>query len=222
MVIGRNGCVFRLFNSQPSGNPFTTLINILFNSVVFRMAYAERMREAPHLKRDVYTFEEDVNLVSYGDDNAANINPVVFPWFNMLTISAQMAIYGLTYTDETKQTTVVRGRYLHEINFLKRGFRRANTFSRLWVAPLDIDTVKEMCMWVRKGDENAKKKILADVVTTSLMEMSLHGQEIYEDWCTFVKGFEMKELLGKDMVTIPDFETQFTRACNQDLDFDQF
>jgi len=77
-------------------------------------------------------------------------------------------------------------------------------------------------MWVRKGDENAQKKILADGAAISLMEMSLHGQEIYEDWCTFVRGFEMKELLGKDMVTIPDFETQFTRACNQDLDLDQF
>lgn len=222
MIIGRNGCVFRLFNSQPSGNPFTTVINILFNSVVFRMAYIEIMAQVPGLKRDVYNFEDDVHLISYGDDNAANINPEILPWFNMETISKQLATYGLTYTDESKQQSFIRGRNLEEINFLKRGFKRVDFFSRRWVAPLDIDTVKEMFMWMRKGDENARKTILASGVSTSLMEMALHGREAYEDWCTFVQGFEDKALLGKDMVVIPDFETQFVRVCEKDLDLDQF
>lgn len=222
MVIGRNGCVFRLFNSQPSGNPYTTLINILFNSVVFRMAYADIMAEHVHLRRDIYDFEKDVHFISYGDDNAANINPEIIEYFNMSTISKQLAQYGLTYTDETKSDALIKGRRIDDINFLKRGFRRVNVFSRRWVAPLDIETVKEIFMWVRKGDENMRKKILADGVSTTLGEMSLHGEQVYRDWCTFVEGFEAKELLGKDMVPIPDFETQFIRVCEKDLDLNQF
>lgn len=222
MVIGRNGCVFRLFNSQPSGNPFTTIINILFNSVVFRMAYADIMLKVTDIKRDIFDFEDDVHFISYGDDNAANINPNVFKWFNMRTISEQLAEYGLTYTDESKNADLVCGRHIDDINFLKRGFKRTQTLSRRWVAPLDIDTVKEIFMWVRKGDENARKKILADEIRTTLEEMALHGQQTYENWSIFVQGFEEKELLGKDMIKIPDFETQFARVCDRSLDFDQF
>jgi len=222
MVIGRNGCVFRLFNSQPSGNPFTTIINVLFNSVVFRMAYADIFSRVDEIQRDIFDFEDDVHFISYGDDNAANINPNIFKWFNMQTISKQLACYGLTYTDESKCSELVSGRFIDDINFLKRSFKRVNILSRRWVAPLDIDTVKEIFMWVRKGDENAQKKILADEIKGTLEEMVLHGEREYENWSIFVQGFEDKELLGKDMVKIPDFETQFARVCEKSLDFDQF
>lgn len=223
MIIGRNGCVFRLFNSQPSGNPYTTLINILFNSVVFRMAYYDifKKREPKKPIRDIYDFEDDVHFISYGDDNVANINPKIFDYFNMETISQTLASYGLTYTDELKNSSFAKGRNLDEINFLKRGFRRVNDYSRRWVAPLDIDTVKEICMWVRKGDEDMQKRILADCVADSLSEMVLHGPRAYNDWCTFVSGFEHKDLLGKDMIVIPDYDTQFIRTCERDLDLDQ-
>lgn len=220
MVIGRNGCVFRLFNSQPSGNPYTTLINILFNSVVFRMAYADIFAKQTLVKRDIYDFDKDVHFISYGDDNVANINPEIIHIFNMQSISEALAVYGLTYTDETKQGTLVRARRIDEIGFLKRGFRRVNELSRRWVAPLDIETVKEMVMWVRRSDEDMKKKILQDVLDVSLREMVLHGPKEYDEWCTFVQGFEDNRLLGKDMIMIPDYETQFIRTCNEDLDPD--
>lgn len=220
MVIGRNGCVFRLFNSQPSGNPFTTIINILFNSIVFRMAYADIMMECPDLKRDIFDFENDVHFMSYGDDNIANINPDIIHVFNMKTISAAMAKYGLTYTDETKNDVLLPAKRLEEVGFLKRGFRKVNEAGRRWVAPLDIDTVKEMVMWVRRSDEDMKKQILSDVLEISLREMVLHGVKEYDDWSMFIQGFEDSKLLGKDMITIPDYETQFVRTCNEDLDPD--
>lgn len=77
-------------------------------------------------------------------------------------------------------------------------------------------------MWVRKSDALAKREILIDVLSDSLVEMSLHGKEKYQDWSLFVRGFEDRKLLGEDMITIPDFETQFMRACNRDFDADQF
>lgn len=222
MVICRKGGVIRLFNSQPSGNPFTTIINILFNSVVFRMAYMELVCERTDLKRTVFDFEDDVKLVSFGDDNIIAVNPQVVHIFNMQTVSQHFRKYGLVYTDENKSANFPKVRPLRELNFLKRGFSflKQPIGGRRCVAPLDIDTVKEICLWVRKGDENCRRRVLADGLKTTLVEMSLHGQQIYEEWCAFAEGFSNSNLLGEAMIPIPDYYTQFLQTCDLDLDPD--
>lgn len=237
MHIARGGGVFRWYNSQPSGNPYTTPINVMFNAVVFRMAYCiifgdatpEQLMEifmegfpflGPPPKKTLSDFDEDVHFIAFGDDNCANINPAIIDWFNMHTITRAMSIFGLTYTDEFKSDSsdIPKARFLHEINFLKRGFARVNTMGRRWIAPLDIDTVKEIPMWVRTGDSLRVHEIMLDSIETTCLEMALHGKAAYNDWVNFLQGMKHKDILGSKFGYIRSFEEQFSLVCSEDSD----
>jgi hypothetical protein len=161
-------------------------------------------------------FEDDVRFIAYGDDNCANINPEIIDWFNMDTISIAMRHLGLTYTDEFKNVNgqQVKSRFLHEINFLKRGFRRVEENNRKWVAPLDIDTVKEIPMWVRSSDSVRKDETMIDNIQTTCMEMSLHGEKTYTDWVAFLQGMRHRDILGDKFPFIEKYYDQLEKVCN--------
>jgi hypothetical protein len=236
--IGRDGGVYRWYNSQPSGNPYTTLINIMFNMVVFRIVYSLIFGKAtnqelgeifpdgfpfkgPPPKLTLGSFESNVKFIAYGDDNCANINPDILDWLNMHTISRAMKLLGLTYTDEfkNKDGDVAKARFLTDINFLKRGFKQIDFQGRKWIAPLDIDTVKEIPMWVRTSDSVRRDQVMIDNVKGTCMEMCLHGEQAYEDWIVFISGMRHKDLLGKHFPPIENYYEQFEMTCNEVLDF---
>jgi len=235
--IARNGGVYRWYNSQPSGNPYTTFINIMFNMVVFRMAYALIFGQATPSEMDILfpdgfpfmgkppkktlaSFDENVHFIAYGDDNCANINPEIIDWFNMHTISRAMSLLGLTYTDDQKNSSgqVAKARFIEEITFLKRAFRKVDFCGRKWVAPLDIDTVKEILMWVRTQDMVRRDETMIENVQTTCMEMSLHGEEAYNDWVIFLEGLRRNTFLGANFPAIDVFYDQFNVTCNQDYE----
>jgi len=232
--IARDGGVYRWYNSQPSGNPYTTLINVMFNMVVFRMVYslifgganAEELKNIfPNgygflgipPKKTLASFDDNVRFVAYGDDNCANINPEIIDWFNMHTISRAMSLFGLTYTDEhkNKDGEVEKARFITDINFLKRGFKKIDQNGRKWIAPLDIDTVKEILMWVRTSDSVRRDQIMADNVKVTCMEMVLHGEKMYDDWLVFIEGLRNKNLLGDKFPAIDNYDDQFDLTCNE-------
>jgi hypothetical protein len=51
------------------------------------------------------------------------------------------------------------------------------------------------------------------------MEMALHGRVEYDKWARFLQGAEHKQILGNAMISIPDFETQFLKTCDEDMFF---
>jgi hypothetical protein len=226
--IARKGGVYRWYNSQPSGNPYTTFINVMYNMIVFRIVYGLILgrTEGPVLDyifnnkypfhgkppyKSLASFDEHVRLIAYGDDNCANIDPQILDWFNMNTISRAMSLIGLTYTDEHKNSeeNMEPARFLTDIGFLKRNFKRVDYLSRKWVAPLEIDTIKEILMWVRTQDTIKRNTILSDNVKVTCLEMVLHGEEEYNEWLTFITGLKHKSLLGKDMPTLNSYYEQF-------------
>lgn len=132
----------QLTHSQPSGNPITTILNSFYNSVSMRVAYYRCFDgKAP-------AFDENVAMVSYGDDNVVNFSSTVAEKFNQNTVTAAYATFDMVYTDETKSTgEVAPWRNLSEVNFLKRGFIEEDG---QWRAPLDKQTILESCNWIRK------------------------------------------------------------------------
>jgi hypothetical protein len=169
----RGDNVYKWTHSQPSGNPGTVIINTLFNETMFRYVFATVTR-LPMMHFDKY-----VNFVAYGDDNCANISADVIESFNQETITSAFADIGLTYTDEQKTGSVVRYRNLSEISFLKRKFKKDDYFKR-YVAPLELDTILEMTMWVRgKVDVHLR---CADNVNLAYQELAIHGKEVFDKW----------------------------------------
>ncbi|ALS55295.1 non-structural polyprotein [Anopheles C virus] len=164
-------------HSQPSGNPFTVIINSLYNSVIMRVVWQYIMaKEEPKL-RTMNHFNQHVAMVSYGDDNLLNISEGVIDIFNQLTISEAMRWIGHEYTDETKTGEAAPYRTLEEVRFLKRGFRMDHLLCR-WVAPLKKDVIYEMLNWTRKGINPDDVTMM--IIDTAFREISYHGREAFE------------------------------------------
>jgi hypothetical protein len=160
-------------HSQPSGNPGTVIFNSIFNQIVMRMAYLEcRKRLGIGMYCD---FTDNVSMQTYGDDNVLNISDRVIEWYNQKTITDALASMGLTYTDEAKTGELVEYRTLEEISYLKRKFVLNDR--GFYQAPLDIKVCKEMPNWIRG---TAKKEATKENALAALVEISLHGQEVYD------------------------------------------
>lgn len=167
--------IYEWNHSLPSGNPLTTIINSLYNGIIFRMAW---VAAHPGDRHALSRFEENVYLVAYGDDNVLNVSEESIGIFNQNTLPGLMLDHcGMIYTDENKSTGVIPdSRPLSAVTFLKRGWRYCSLTKR-YVAPLALDTIKEAPYWTKKGPDmyvNTK-----DTFDSMFGELSLHGEQIF-------------------------------------------
>ncbi|UXD79993.1 putative non-structural polyprotein [Linepithema humile picorna-like virus 3] len=168
---------YQMNHSQPSGNPATTILNSFYNSVSMRMVFLRCARRAGQPANMRY-FNENVSMVSYGDDNVVNMSDRVVQWFNQNTITPGYAEIGMIYTDEGKTGGATPDyRSIGEVGYLKRNFiKRGNR----WFAPLDIATITEMCNWMR-GDIDPKTATQVNC-ECAIMELSQHAPAIWNEY----------------------------------------
>jgi len=166
-----NGQVFQLNHSQPSGNPLTTLINCMYNMIIFRYVYLLAQRDMG-FPESLSGYCMNVSSVFYGDDSLCCVSDKVCEWFNQHSITKFMAVTGHEYTDETKSGSPPPYRSLSEVTFLKREFVLRDSF---WVAPLSKVTIEDMCMWSRKNID--PQEALRQTTRIASFEASLHGDE---------------------------------------------
>lgn len=166
--------VYSWTHSQPSGNPATTIINSMYNSISMRIVYQIVMANTPFAS--LRYFSQFVSMISYGDDNVVNINDMIIDDFNQLSITEGYAQIGMTYTDEAKTGVLVPFRSLSDVKFLKRGFRKDVRY----YAPLELDVIMEMPQWV-KTDLNVVDNTVANV-ETALRELSLHPESVFNKY----------------------------------------
>lgn len=154
-------------HSNPSGNPMTTLINTMYNCLVFRYVW--------YLNFPSLNFSMYVKMIAYGDDNILSISDQVADHFTPELISKGISRLGMTYTN-TSKTGDVRFLKMEEVTFLKRAFIEQDG---LYMAPLDLDTLLEIPCWTKRG-------LPTDIFAQSLCnvndELALHGKEIYEKY----------------------------------------
>jgi len=166
-----NGQVFQLNHSQPSGNPLTTLINCMYNMIIFRYVYLLAQRDMG-FPESLSGYNMNVSGVFYGDDSLCCVSDKVCEWFNQHSITKFMAVTGHEYTDETKSGSPPPFRSLSEVTFLKREFVLRDSF---WVAPLSKVTIEDMCMWSRKNID--PQEALRQTTRIASFEASLHGDK---------------------------------------------
>lgn len=174
-IFGDN--VYMWTHSQPSGNPFTVIINCLYNSSIMRIAWIRIMKKKCPKWMSMKWFRKFVAMIAYGDDNELNISDEAIEFFNQETISEIMTEMKHEYTDEAKTGNIVKSRLLEETFFLKRGFRFSPELQRT-VAPLKIEVIYEMLNWTRNTiDPNV---ILMTNIETAFREIVYHGREEYD------------------------------------------
>lgn len=158
-------------HSQPSGNPLTTVLNSFYNSVSMRIAFYRVVGTA-------FKFEDEVSMVSYGDDNVVNISDRVSAYFNQNSCTEAYATFGMIYTDEAKSGDVTPDyRMISEVAYLKRGFRLDEyNYVR---APMSLNTLTETPQWVRKSPDSqlACKVNLED----SVRELAQHPKAVFTE-----------------------------------------
>jgi hypothetical protein len=171
---------YSMNHSQPSGNPITTILNSFYNSVTMRIVYYICRRKAGVTDS---TFEKDVSMVSYGDDNEVNLSDAISAWFNQNTVTDAYAEIGMIYTDEMKTDgDVAPYRTLEETTYLKRKFR---TEDGIVDAPLDLDVILEMTNWIRESPDQVSACRVN--VEMAVMELSMHPRHVFDKWVPLIK-----------------------------------
>jgi len=163
-------------NGTPSGHFLTALINTMHNHVLFILCYM-------HIFGNTYlvamTFYQMVYLIVLGDDNAFDVKETIKDEFDEAAVAKAMAQFGMVYTSELKGESQKGHRRITEIEFLKRSFRYEDSVGR-YVAPLRLEVVLEIPYWTKKGPLN--REIVLDNVQNTLDELSLHGEDVFNEW----------------------------------------
>jgi len=169
-----DGIFYMMNHSQPSGNPITTALNSFYNSVSMRIVYDICRTNAGVSVAE--TFNNHVNMVSYGDDNVVNFDDFVAEWFNQNTITEAYLKIGMIYTDELKSgDDMADHRLIDDVAYLKRHFRCEG--ERIY-APLDLKVILETCNWVREGPDAVGDCQMN--CETSISELAQHPREVFE------------------------------------------
>jgi hypothetical protein len=160
---------------NPSGNPLTVILNSIANEIYMQTNYA--MLHPMGIVGLVDYYKHVVNL-TYGDDGVVSVSNEAAQFFNQITVAKTMTRIGQRYTDEDKNEPTVPFRALEDLSFLKRGFRYERMLGQ-WVAPLAMKTIKEMPYWTKEGV--GATEITKTNVAEALTELSLHGENVFED-----------------------------------------
>jgi hypothetical protein len=166
--------------SLASGHPATSIINSLYNLVLWVMAW---YKITGHISGP--RFWDFISPLVYGDDNAINVHPDYTHVFNQETVVSAFAQEGFVYTDESKGLeTVAATRPLTRISFLKRTFVH-DAEHQTWIAPLDLKTTLFIPYWCANSKQIVQ--ITRSNVEVCLLELSLHTEEVWNEWAPKIK-----------------------------------
>lgn len=205
-------------HSQPSGNPFTVIINTIYNMIVVRLAYLNVCTIENKLQyRTMYHFMSWIVLIAYGDDNLIGVSKFITPWFNQQTIAQAMAEIGHIYTDETKTDHVLTTRSIYEVSFLKRSFRLNEMGTH--DATLDKSVIYEMINWVRRGYTDINSAI-GQTIDSACREMSLYDKRTFDHFKSQLIDNEVHHFM--DLYTYEDYRIGMLHSdWNINLDFSE-
>jgi len=169
--------IYQWVGKLPSGCTLTTYLNTLYVLVCLGYCW---VRLNPRGIGGLDDLLEHLYLIVYGDDSLVSVSDGALDFFNYKTIPPVAQDFGLTFTPAKKgEFTDELANSITDVDFLKRGFRYDKDLGR-FVAPLELEVILEMPYWTKKGA--LSEQIVRDNVQTCLMELSLHGKEIYDKW----------------------------------------
>lgn len=211
------GEIYQCTHSLPSGFPATAEANSLYELLLFRCAYIKLAREAglpDHA--NMQSFNKNVRIVTYGDDNLLSIADDVLDWYNMHSLVACMAQFGMTYTTAQKTTDYQRSKTIADVSFLKRYFRVVDTgFGKMpmFTCPAPLETRLDILNWTKFRKLGADPEE-SDAVTTVLQELSVHGKETYDKYSKLVVDAAISVgITGFIQLSLFEYLTKFTTGC---------
>jgi hypothetical protein len=169
------GTIFRLANSNPSGQPITTQLNGIVNSLYLRIFF---YRIYPNLKNKVQ-YRDAVKTMTYGDDNINGVG-IKYDKFNGESIVAAGAQVGLGITMADKGAEIFKFTNLYESGFLKRNFRFDEDIGHI-VAPLDKSSITKSIHWFKKDDPDGVNGAFVKTAMNMMRASRNHGRQYFEE-----------------------------------------
>lgn len=180
-VTNINGDIIEFFGTNPSGQPLTVVVNSLVNSLYMRYAYCLLNPQGTNCT----DFKRNINLITYGDDNAMGVSTEV-PWFNHTAIQKAMATIGVEYTMADKEAESKPYIGISECSFLKREWRWEEELE-MYVCPLDKESIhKSLTVWVPSRTIDRYKQMV-EVIVSANNEYFFHGRDEFEQHHAFFK-----------------------------------
>ena len=135
--------VVQLASGNSSGGVFTTAKNCFTNACYVLASYLENVPPSTNTR-----FQDNVAMVTFGDDLAFSVHPEVAPYFNDEIHAKTMAKYGIKVTTANKNGDF-GPKPITEIQFLKCKFgKQFGTY-----VPLQQDPM-EQTNWIRDGNNS--------------------------------------------------------------------
>lgn len=184
--------VFQRVGNICSGFAFTALLNSMVTQVWFISAWMLIMRN--YKESDPDEFFRHVYLCTFGDDNVGSVSDAVSHIFNPTSIYQQFRAFGVTLTGSDKgdyvEGEVIDWRTLGQLSFLKRSFRYDTLLSR-YLSPLDLNSIKKMCSWIKKSKD--ANKAWRDNVDNASIELSQYNTTDYAKFQSVYNAFIKNE-----------------------------
>lgn len=170
--------VYSVNGGLSSGHPLTPIINTIYNLLILRMSWCDISGNNSLVMAKLY--DTYIRTIALGDDNASGVHSFVKDLFVPSAVATSMKKIGMTYTSELKEKCSDELRCIDEIEFLKRRFVFDKSLFRT-IAPLRLEVILEMPYWTKRKP-SLYRVVTCDNVQTSLMELSLHGREVFGIW----------------------------------------
>lgn len=229
--------VFIQHDGNTSGNLMTTLVNSIAGFGLLWLAYNGSV---PSVLRDLRTFEENVAIKTFGDDNIVMVSRKIIRLFHIQVVKDYLKKLGITYTradkkdegkvipfneevfrnielgketeDELDLVGLKRINTRHtRLEFLKNTFR----YSRgNWYALLRESVITEMTYWIRSKTYNwtdLDDEAMIVNINTALRFRYFYGKPEFDMWR---EGFlqALREVSEKryNLLTYGEIHNQFT------------
>lgn len=168
-----DGDLYRFANANPSGNLITVQLNSICNSLMMRYVYYKLNRRVKK------SFNQNVKLGTYGDDNAMGVKEDC-TWFNHTACQREFAEVGVGYTMADKDADSVPYIPLSEVSFLKREFRAHPELGKI-VAPIEEASILKKFHFVKKPSESplSFEAQFGAYTDGAFREAYLHGRDFY-------------------------------------------
>ncbi|APG78992.1 hypothetical protein 1 [Changjiang picorna-like virus 3] len=176
-----NGDLVMFLSSMPSGHPLTVIINSIVNSLYMRYAYY-----IVNPAKECLSFNDNVSIGTYGDDNAGSVDREKAPFFNHTTIQAALKTIGIGYTMADKAAESVPYISIDQVTFLKRSWV-FNDELNCYLAPLEHESIEKSLMTWTRSKAISKENQAVDVITSAMREYFFYGREVYEEKCNLLK-----------------------------------
>lgn len=167
--------IYLTHHGNPSGNPFTSILNTIVNAMYFRYCW---LKLAPEDMQALPFFEENVADAEYGDDSIVAVTDEGLTFFNPKTVGEEMAKLGMTFTDASKSGPAAL-KHIKDLTFLKRGFRQDELGA--WHPLMDLQTVGELFNWIRETRAMTPDEATVTNVNDALGFVYHYGKKSFEE-----------------------------------------